>query len=177
MLNDAQLREFPIDKPWARYNAAMHGPEALGSWRYENDAPARGDPPPCPKGVCVLIGQRFELIPPGNADSDQELWREIAAAADAIIMETRDLSRTAHWYINRGRSARHPTTLTEGGVGAFECLVCPNLYAYAPNVATHGVLPKGDWFQCGSHKPLIRRSMTTPMPRRPPSGAICVVVD
>ena len=97
-----------------------------------------------PKIISGLFGQLFSLIPPENADFNQELRGQIADSTDKIIIETKDLSQTAHWYIARWRATRNPTTLTKGGLTMFEGLVCPQLLDYATKVATHGVCPMWD---------------------------------
>ena len=144
LLTDVQLREFSIEEPWAQYNASMHSPDALASWVYENETPALEEPPPCPGYTSGLFGQLFALIPPENAEFDQELWNQISEPTDKIIMETKDMFQTSHRYIARWRAARNPTTLSKGGVEMFDGLVCQKLYDYATKVATHWVCPMGD---------------------------------
>ena len=64
VLNDVQLRSFPIDKPWARYDSPLHIPQALASWEYAQDTPELDRQPAFPTQVSILLGRLFEMIPP-----------------------------------------------------------------------------------------------------------------
>ena len=73
LLTDVQLREFSIEKPWTHHNSSMRSPDSfLASWVYENETPSYDEPPTCPENISGLFGQLFALIPPGNADFNQE---------------------------------------------------------------------------------------------------------
>ena len=129
MLNGPQLRAFPACKQWGRLNAGMHIPDALATWGYENSTPALGNPLPGPRHVSVLFDELFSPIPPEDAVCDQDLWHKIAAAADSIILTTRELFRTAHWYIAPWAATRCAAALIPEGLTCFEGMARADLYS------------------------------------------------
>ena len=161
LLTDVQLRKFSIEKHWTQYNDSMHSPDSSASWVYEYETPALGDPPTSPKIISGLFDQLFALIPPENADFNHELRIQIADSKDKIIIETKDLPQTAHWYIDRWRATRNLTTLTKGVLAMFEGLVFPQLLDYATKEATHGVFPMGIMRRSDLNKTPIHPLMIT----------------
>ena len=91
-----------------------------------------------------MFGFSFGFNSNEDAPFDLKTWENIAARADDFVASTGNLLTAAHIYVCEWRKRRNPTTLKEEGLKHFEGVVNKDLFQYALDIATRGVIPKGD---------------------------------
>ena len=144
LLSDVQLREFKAETPWTREAAAQHGPAALECWEDEENTPPLDEPPECDSATLLCLEELLGSIPEEDTPFCLDTWAKIAYLSDVFVKSAGDLLTAAHLYISAWRRLRGPTTLTVERLRCFDGLVSRELFQYAMDIATRGVLPKGD---------------------------------
>ena len=143
--DEAQLRSFHIEKPWAKRAAEEVGQLAVLAWELENDTPPLDEPPKLSLSAQAALNDLLEVIPGPQAPFSMKVWQQIAARSDRLVGIVGDVFVASHAYLARWRATREPTTMTPGGLKVFQGLVEEELLDYAMDMATFGVKPKGHY--------------------------------
>ena len=143
--DEAQLRSFHIEKPWAKRAAEEVGQLAVLAWELENDTPPLDEPPKLSLSAQAALNDLLEVIPGPQAPFSMKVWQQIAARSDRLVGIVGDVFVASHAYLARWRATREPTTMTPGGLKVFQGLVEEELLDYAMDMATFGVKPKGNY--------------------------------
>ena len=143
--DEAQLRCFRIEKPWAKRAAEEVGQDAVMAWEQERDTPPLDEPPKLSQPAQVALGELFEVIPGPKEPCSMKKWQEIASRSDHLVGIVGDVFLASHAYMARWRATREPTTMAPAGLKVFQGLVGDEIFDYAMDMATFGVKPKGHY--------------------------------
>ena len=137
-----QIREFPIQDPWARECARDIGPDAEKEWVLEQLSPLLGNPPSISHEAREQLIKLVQSVPLKDTPFTEGLWDIVATNGDTLITLIGNMTDAVHCFVSLWRKQMQPTTMTPSGLALFKNLVDEELYNFAYSLSTQGALSR-----------------------------------